>query len=82
MISAASPRGMPRRWREAEGGDAVDDAEVDHLGGAAHLGVTSSSATPKTRAAVAGWMSRSCSKASIMPGSPDMAAMTRSSICE
>lgn len=43
-------------------------------------GVTSSLETPKTRAAVAVWMSAPMWKASIMAGSPLREAMTRSSI--
>ena len=45
-------------------------------------GVTLSGGTPKTRAAVAVWMSAPVRKASSMAGSRLSAAMTRSSICE
>ena len=44
--------------------------------------LTASSETPKTRAAVAVWMSTFRSKASSMAGSRVRAAMIRSSICE
>ena len=49
---------MPRRVGEAEGGDAVDDAEIDRLRLAAQVAPSSrSSGTPNIAEAVAAWMS-------------------------
>ena len=69
------PVGQPKRLHP------VEQPEVDHLGGRRISGMTFSVAA-RRRAAVAVCMSESDSKASTSPGSPDMCAKTRNSICE
>ena len=75
--------GIPQPLRQAMGAHAVDDAEVDRLGHAAHarrdillLG------TPKIWAATGAWMSWSSANACRNVSSPQKWASSRSSTCE
>ena len=65
MYASASSRENAELRRQAEGADAVNDAEVHGLGVRAALrGVTISGGTPSTSAAVRVWMSSPLRKAS------------------
>ena len=67
---------------QAVAAHAVDNAEIDGLGGAAHLGGDLGIGTPKTSEAVCVWTSSSRWKVAISSASCDMCASARRSICE